>query len=224
MKNNSFGWFVTLTLGMASIPFCASAQLRITEAESAEASGTYATADWWELSNFGSSAVNLTGYTMDDSSDSFGSSVALAGITSVAPGESVVFFEQTGATPLTVQGFRDWWGPNLSLSVQVGTYSGSGVGLSSGGDGVNIFDSLGNHVDGVNFGAATSGTTFVFGDGSIGRSPTGLSQLGVDGAFASQNGDVGSPGAVPEPSVLCLGGLGIAALICRSVGKRRKQQ
>lgn len=205
-KTNCSLLVLVLTAGL--LPATASAQLRITEAESSEASGTFTTADWWELTNFGLSPVNLTGYTMDDSSASVGSSVALTGVTSIAPGESVVFVED-----LTEQEYRDWWGSGLSLSVQVGSYSGSGVSFSSGGDGVTLFDSGGTLVDSVSFGSATSGTTFEFDNGSSGRSPVGLSAEGVNGAFLSQNGDIGSPGAVPEPATLTLGALGLASLL-----------
>ena len=193
----------------------AQAQLKISEVESSETSGSFAVSDWFELSNLGASPVNITGFKMDDNSDSFSLSVPMSGITSIGAGESVVFFEVTGATPLTMQGFKDWWAPGLGSSAQIGTYSGAGVGLSSGGDGVNIFDSTGTQIDGVAFGAATTGTTFKFDNGAIGRSPTGLSQNGVNGAFTSGNGDIGSPGVnpVPEPSILALGCLGLTALV-----------
>ena len=224
MKKNLVPSLFALALTASLLPLAAHAQLRITEVESAESSGGLAlpTADWWELSNLGASSVNLTGYRMDDSSASFALSVALAGITSIAPGESVVFFEVSGGTPLTVQGFRNWWGPSLGASVQIGTYSGSGVGLSASADQVNLFDSSGTPIDGVSFATATTGTTFEFGDGAIGRSPTGLSQNGINGAFTSANNDIGSPGVVPEPSTLTLAGCGLAGLFGLRRFKKRQ--
>ncbi|HEY4415752.1 MAG TPA: lamin tail domain-containing protein [Verrucomicrobiae bacterium] len=199
--------------------------LKITEVQSSEAAETTFTnsQDWFELSNVGNAAVNVTGYTMDDNSDLFSKSVVLMGITSIAAGESVVFFETTGTSPtLTAADFQAWWGSSLSPALQIGTYSGSGVGLSSSSDQVNIFTSTGTPVDGVLFNTATTGYSFVFDTGAAGRLPTGLSQLGVNGAFASVNGDVGSPGviaAVPEPSTLALAGISLAAL----AGLRRSQ-
>ena len=214
MKHKTTHIILALTTACL-LPQLASAQLHITEVESQEASaGAFSNPqDWFELSNVGGSSVNITGYTMDDNSDSFALSVALQGITSIGVGESVVFFENTG-TSLTAADFRNWWGPGLSYSVQVGTYSGSGVGLSSSSDQVNIFNSTGTEIDGVSFGSATKGDSFIFDNGAIGRSPAGLSQGGVGGAFTSVNGDIGSPGmdTVPEPATLALGSLGLAAL------------
>jgi hypothetical protein len=186
--------------------------LKITEVESDEAGGKInnnSKPDWFELSNFGNVAISLTGYKMDDDSASFASAVSLTGISSIAPGESVVFFE--GPT-FTLQNFSDWWGSSLG-STQVGTYTGSGVSLGKTGDQVNIFDSTGTLVDGVVLtGTAITGSSFYFDAGAIGRAQSGVSQSGVDGAFTSNFSDIGSPGVVPEPSTLALAGVSVAAL------------
>ena len=50
-------------------------------------------ADWFEVTNTGASAVNLTGWKVDDNSNAFASAVVLNGVTSIAPGESVIFIE-----------------------------------------------------------------------------------------------------------------------------------
>jgi hypothetical protein len=203
-----------IALAASLLPATTNAQLQITEVESSENAGNKA--DWWELTNFGSSAVDITGYTMDDNSASYALSVALSGITTIGPGESVAFFEVAGSTPLTIQGFRDWWG--LGSSVQVGTYTGSGVGLSSTADAVNLYNSSGTPVNGVSFGTATKGVTFGWNPntGSFG----GLSQAGINGAYvAPQDSDIGSPGVVPEPSTAVLTGLGAAVVL---IWRRRK--
>lgn len=44
--------------------------------------------DWFEVTNIGSAAQNITGWKMDDNSNSFGSAVAMGGITSIAPGSA----------------------------------------------------------------------------------------------------------------------------------------
>src|SRR5262249_48567726 len=52
-------------------------------------------ADWFEVTNIGNAAANIAGWKMDDSSPNFSTAVALNGITSIAPGESVIFIELT---------------------------------------------------------------------------------------------------------------------------------
>lgn len=192
----------------------ASAQLRITEVQSSNNGNTHQ--DWWELTNFGSGAVNLNGYKFDDSSATIANSVTLSTSLSIAPGESIIFVET-----LTASEFRAWWGPNLKANAQIVTYTGSGLGLSSTGDAVNLWDASNALVDSVKFGPATAGYTFNLdpNTATFGK----LSVLGVDGAFAAAQGaDVGSPAAVPEPSttaMLALGGLSLLAF--RSLRSRR---
>jgi hypothetical protein len=57
-------------------------------------------ADWVELTNTGSSAVNITGWKMDDDSHSFASAVALRGASSIAPGQSVKPWSEFSTSPL----------------------------------------------------------------------------------------------------------------------------
>ena len=129
--------------------------LRITEVMSS--SGPGGTADWFEVTNYGDTVADITGYRMDDNSFSFAASVALNGVTSIAPGESVIFIESSGGAAIT--GFRTFW--DLGEAPQIGYYSGSGVGFSSGGDGVVVFDALGAEVTPrTSFGAATTGKSF----------------------------------------------------------------
>jgi uncharacterized protein YjiK len=163
-------------------------------------------ADWWELTNTGTKTLNLTGLKIDDNSDSAGDAVPLTGVSSLAPGKSAVFIEATGGNSSTViAGFETaWFGGSPPAGFQIGTYEGGGVGLSTSGDQVNIFDSLDNHLTGVAFGASTTGQTF---DNSaalgsaIGTPPTisTLSAAGVNGAFTVGE-ETGSPGAAPVPT------------------------
>ena len=194
--------------------------LRITEAMS---NGDIA--DWFEVTNFGSNEVNIIGYKMDDMIGGISPSVpvSLFGITSVAPWESAVFLEGNSATVTT---FKTNWG--LGSQTQVGYYAGSGIGLSSGGDGVTLFDAAGNELSGatnssylsgkirVSFGAANTGHSFRWAyttegefSGSMETSIVG----DIHGAVTSANKNVGSPGAIPEPSslsLLALGGVVVA--------------
>ncbi len=168
-------------------------------------SGTAAVgADWFELTNTGSTTVNITGWTMDDNSNSFAASVALSGITSIAPGESVIFIETTTATGAVNALKTAWFGSNPPPSLQIGTYSGSGVGLSGSGDAVNIFDGSGNRVTGVAFGASPTVAPLATFDNkaSLGSSTlplpiiSTLSVTGTNGAFVAANdsSEIGSPG------------------------------
>jgi hypothetical protein len=214
MKNKSRYSLHLFAFLIASLPFTTIAQLKITEVESSEAGGVHD--DWWELTNLGSSSVDLSNYRFNDDTGGFatGAFVLPSGL-SIGSGESMIFVESTTSQPMTVQGFRDWWGGGLSASAQIVVYSGSGFGLGSGGDQVNLWDSGGALVDGVVTTAATAGTSFVFDSaGAAGRSPAGLSQAGNGGAFtAAQNGDIGSPAVAPEPSVFSLIGFCSALLL-----------
>lgn len=207
----------------------ANAQIIISEVDpTGSATSTYA-ADWFELTNTGTSAVSIAGWKMDDNSDSFGSAVSLNGVSSIAAGQSVVFIESTGSTAATVEtNFKSaWFGSSVPSGFTIGDYSGSGVGLSSTADEVNIFNASGAKIAGVGFGISTSGKSF---DNSAGLNSTGstdviistLSVAGTHGAFTSPTGEVGSPGAVPEPSTYALMLGGFFVLLGFQVLRRHK--
>jgi hypothetical protein len=205
----------------AIVASSAHGSIRITEAMSSSNGSGTPTPDWIEVTNYGASSVSLAGWRMDDSSFNFAVSVALSGITTIGAGESVVFIES--AAGAGIASFRTFWGG--LTGVQVGFYSGSGVGLSSGGDGVGLFNASNALVTQVSFGAATSGSSFFWGydlAGSIDPSYNGLvSTVGTIGTqvAAAASGDVGSIGSaigVPAPGALAL--LGVAGI----VGRRRR--
>ena len=81
------------------------------------------TSDWFELTNYGSTAIDITGWKVDDNSFNFATSVLLNGVTSIAPNERVMFCENASAAYAST--FRTFWG--LAADVQVGTYTGSGL-------------------------------------------------------------------------------------------------
>lgn len=194
------------------------ANIRITEAMSSSNGLGLPTPDWIEVTNYGSSAIDLTGWRMDDSSFNFAVSVALGGITTIGAGESVVFIES--ASGAGIAAFRSNWGG--LAGVQVGFYSGSGVGLSSGGDGACLFDSTGAILSQISFGAATSGSSFFYGwdaagviDPSFNAVVSTAGTIGTQVTFTS-TGDTASIGtalAVPAPGVLAL--FGLAAISSR---------
>jgi len=206
----------------AAIATVASANLRITEAMSSSNGNGTPTSDWFELTNYGSSAVSISGLKVDDNSYNFAASVALSGITSIGAGESVIFIESAAGAALS--SFRSFWGG--LAGVQVGYYSGSGVSLSSGGDGLVLFNSTGTEISPrLSFGAATSGSSFFWGyDASGAIDPANNALISTVGTLGTQvgfssSGDTGSLGTalgIPAPGACAL--LGLAGL-----GSRRRR-
>jgi hypothetical protein len=228
MKLASFSsiLFATSLAGMAT----ANAQIRITEVASWGSSTASYAEDWFELTNLGGSAVDLTGWKVDDGSALFTSAVALRGLTSIAPGQSVVFLESgasdvndaTKASAFTTA----WFGGSVPFGYTLAFYGGSGIGLSgTSGDALNIYNAAGELQANVTFGAVGSVPTFFSFDNSSGQNNltlTTLSVAGVNGAITSADEtSVGSPGltAVPEPeeyaAVLALLSVGAAAWVRR---------
>ena len=179
-------------------------QVKITEVSATSSSNSTYKADFWELTNTGSTTVDLTGWKVDDDSSSFGSAIALTGVSSLAAGESAIFVEGTASTATAFK--THWFGPSPPAGFKIGTYSGSGIGFGNGGDQVNVFDSAGTKVTGVSFGSATTGVSFdnAAGIGGTGSPPPTISTLsvvGTNGAFAA-GGEVGSPGTIKNAAVV----------------------
>ena len=145
-------------------------------------------ADWWELTNLGSEAINMGGWRFNDRQGGFTEGFTLPANLSIAPGESIVFVEDLSAAE-----FRNWWGEvNVPANVQIVTYSGDGLGLGAGGDAINLWDSSGTLVEEAEFQSSVFGVSLAFDPSS--RQFVN-SQAGINGAFRATNGeDVGSPG------------------------------
>lgn len=167
-------------------------------------------ADWFELTNTGASAVDITGWKVDDNSNSFGASLALRGVTTIGAGQSAIFLESTAnasSSDTTIDNaFKAaWFGSNVPAEFLIGNYGGSGIGLSTSGDAVNIFNASGTLITRISFGASTSGRTFDNSAGLNNATISTLSSVGTNGAFTSANGaEIGSPSAVPLPGALSL--------------------
>jgi hypothetical protein len=205
----------------AVVASSASANIRITEVMSSSNGLGAPTPDWIEVTNYGASSVDLTGWRIDDGSFSLAVSAALNGITTIGAGESVIFIESAAGAGISA--FRTFWG-GLS-GVQVGYYSGSGLGFSSGGDGACLFDASSGILSQVSFGVATSGSSFFYGwdaSGALDAAYTAVvSTVGTIGTQVgfSSSGDTASIGtalAVPAPGAIAL--LGLAGL----AGRRRR--
>ncbi len=183
-------------------------------------------ADWFELTNTGTTAVDITGWKIDDNSHLFSSAVALRGITSIAAGKSAIFIENTLLTSTDAAinaGFASaWFGTNLPYDLQIGNYGGSGVGLSTGGDEVNIYNAAGTLITGIGFGTSTSGRTFDNGAGLTGSAlpvpiVATLSTAGVNGGtlgavLAGGITETGSPGRIKNNAIATITGASVTSV------------
>ena len=209
-----------------------SAQIAITEINS----NSDATDDWFELTNAGVDAVDITGWGYDDYPEDAERIAPIRGVTSIGPGESVVIiqFDDESDVPLVDQlsEFRTAWGG--LAGVQVGSHAGSGLGRD---DGVSIFDASGTLVlqqlyfdpaadpeADLHAGEWVGGANI---DSAIWDPASGTDDpsfiapvLGELGVYAASDGGLGSPGiAVPEPSAISIAFfalLGLAACRRRS--------
>ncbi len=182
-----------------------------------------------EFTNLGSTAVNFTGWSFDDSSRT-ANSESLSGFGLIGAGESVIL------TELTAAAFRTEW--NLSSSIKVIGGNTNNLGRS---DEINLYDNTNTLIDRLTYndqgtgtvkGPRTSGVSGVPGSlaalGANNASLWALSTVGnLDGAYKSLSGDIASPGktsfavsAVPVPAAVWLFSSALAAL--GFVGRRRK--
>ena len=154
--------------------------------------------DFWELTNFGTNTVDLSGYIFNDADairGGDGDATTLSGVL-IGPGESIILV-QTGTTVVSNRDdFINWWGATkVPTNLQVLFYTGNG--LSSGGDSIVLWaptaTSDDDYLDRVDFGEAARGQSFIYNptNGDFGVLSSNL----VGGAFtAATTDDVGSPG------------------------------
>ena len=190
----------TLSITDVAVETTQAAAVSITEIAPWSSSNALVGADWFEVTNNGNAILDITGWKVDDSSKSFAAALALNGITTIAPGESVIFLETSATNAATIiANFKSaWFGSNIPANLQVGSYTGSGIGLSTSGDEVNLYDAAGNLKANVVFGVATTNKTFNNAAGLANTTITVLSQVGVNDAFAAKNdtNQIGSPGTI----------------------------
>lgn len=181
-------------LYLALLSLSASADLVITEVMSSSGHTTLK-GDWWELTNTGTSAVNLDGYYWDDSSPS--PSYFPSGI-NVAPNQSIIILED----PLGADaaGWKTAWGLSASTTVLSSfafpvTVAGSQKfsGLGGTGDEVILYNPAGTVVAEVKFGTAVAGRSFAYHEDTT-PIYNQTSTNGRNGAYTSSKSDVGSPG------------------------------
>jgi hypothetical protein len=181
----------------------ATAQLAITETLSLASTSLGPAAvvqgpDYWELTNFGTNTVDLTGYIFNDSDavrTGDADSATLAGV-SIAAGESIILVQNGTTVVSNRDDFINWWGAaNLPINIQVLFYTGNGQ--SGSGDSIVLWaptaTSDADWVDRADFGEAVRGHAFTY------NSTNGVygivSSNGIGGAFkAVTSDDEGSPG------------------------------
>ena len=193
-----------IPLLLALLTSAAHGQLVITEvmAASGHPSNTAPTpdanGDWWELTNTGATAVDLTGYKWDDTPTPAALTVSLFPPNVVIqPGESIIILEEPEenvATWKTAWGLSD--GTRVLNRTMFSNMGGEGFsGLGGSGDEVNLYDADGAIAAHVAFGASVQGKSQAFY-----RDGTPIYELhslaGIQGAVTSNltPADVGSPG------------------------------
>lgn len=192
--------------------------------------GTAATGEFVEFTNFGTTAINMSGWSFDDNSRVAGSE-SLAAFGTIAAGESVIFTDSTAAA------FRSAW--NLGAGVKIIGGNLNNLGRS---DEINLYNGS-TLVDRLTYNDQGTGavagprTAGISGEAksvaTFGANNATLWKLAVVGdtehARLSAFGDIGSPGttafasvsAVPEPQsyAMLLAGLALFGV----AGLRRKQ-
>lgn len=130
------------------------AQLAITEVMPYPAMSSSNTKGWdfWELTNFGTNAVDLSDWEFADDQDSW---VPLPLGIVIEPNESIVFFK-TNKLDESAEQFKAWWGLAPESRVYV---LAEMAGLSRFGDSARLRDAGGALVDRVDFGSAFCGVT-----------------------------------------------------------------
>jgi hypothetical protein len=154
--------------------------------------------DFWELTNFGTNDVDLTGYRwMDGDGNGFADGLEMLPVT-IRTNESIIFVKDSVAIP-NAAAFREWWGFNLPTNLQI-HFWGPRPGFDQDkGDAVRLWDAAGRLVDEVRFGPGSPGVTITY-DPVTGEfskfSPD------VEEVFSSTEGaDIGSPGKAPRGPV-----------------------
>ncbi|MCF8212393.1 MAG: lamin tail domain-containing protein [Cryomorphaceae bacterium] len=145
--------------------------------------------DWFEITNYGSSAVELGGFSWDDNSWLPGTVVFPSMV--IAPGEAIVVAQ---IDSVNEPAFRSAWnlGPWVQVLVNEDFTIGQ-PGFSSSGDGVALFDTSSTPIEicRAEYTLALAGFSVEF---DTACTYLGNSTVGVRGAYASTGSDVGSPG------------------------------
>lgn len=229
MRATVFTLCAAMTLSAAAAH--AAYDLQITELYSGHSVEADVTEDWFELTNFGDMAWDMAVdgplYYDDNSQDAMVAD-PLMGVSSIGPGESVVFV--LGSEVAVAVEFAAAYSNLPGLTV--GWVDGSGLG--GGGDGATIFTGVSNFPDPPTVGAILDFEEYPDYDAAVaggvidGSTWDVVNQqwsvAGQHGALASVAGGaypiIGSPGtATPEPTAMALS---LAGLMGLSASRRRR--
>ena len=165
----------------------AAVKLSISEIMAGSNSTAY-NADWFEIHNYGDSAVDLSGYSWDDESEIAGTSTFPA--VTVQPGEAIVVLDDVAANKDAFLAEWKLYAGSVTI-VANDELTGSFPSLSQNGDAVFLYDANGAEMASGVYSAATAGFAVEF---DTTGAFLGDAVDGTNGAYTSLEGDVGSPG------------------------------
>ncbi|MDA0766665.1 MAG: lamin tail domain-containing protein [Verrucomicrobia bacterium] len=151
---------------VALLASAAHADLVITEVMPLSAhANTAVNGDWWELTNTGTTSVNLSGYKWDDAPTPEAPTVGLFPNLTILAGESIIILEEAVEN---VAAWKAAWGLPAAARVvnrdQFTAMGGEGFSGLNGpnGDEVNLYDPSGALAAHVSFGPTSSGRSRAF--------------------------------------------------------------
>src|SRR6056300_1145709 len=165
----------------------AAVKLAVSEIMAGSNSTAY-NADWFEIYNYGESAVDLSGYSWDDESEIAGTSTFPS--VTVQPGEAIVVLDDVAANKDAFLAEWKLYAGSVTI-VANDELTGSFPSLSQNGDAVFLYDANGAEMASGVYTAATAGFAVEF---DTTGTFTGDAVDGTNGAYTSLEGDVGSPG------------------------------
>ena len=143
LAGNNFAGLTTPTaLNFSTVASTSTPTLLITEVNSNATGG-----DFFELYNYGTTEIDLTGWKWDDDSFSPASGASFPSGTKIAAGQRIVVLSES----IDATAFKTAWGNPANLTVVTATTAPSGLGLGGSGDAVVLFDATGKAVTWFNY-------------------------------------------------------------------------